>query len=66
LRRTSPRFSRSTFLGPTVVIGEGPARDELARICPKTIFLGAKHGEDLARACAAADVEPLFRLRNGS
>lgn len=48
------------------MIGEGPARDELARICPKTIFLGAKHGEDLARAYAAADVEPLFRLRNGS
>jgi len=42
--------------GTKVVIGEGPARDELARICPKTIFLGAKHGEDLARAYAAADV----------
>jgi glycosyltransferase involved in cell wall biosynthesis len=42
--------------GTKVVVGEGPARDELARICPKAIFLGAKHGDDLARIYAAADV----------
>jgi glycosyltransferase involved in cell wall biosynthesis len=42
--------------GTKVVVGEGPARDELARLCPKAIFLGAKHGEELARIYAAADV----------
>jgi glycosyltransferase involved in cell wall biosynthesis len=42
--------------GTKVVVGEGPARDELARLCPQAIFLGHKHGEELARIYAAADV----------
>jgi glycosyltransferase involved in cell wall biosynthesis len=42
--------------GTKVVVGEGPARDALARLCPQAIFLGARHGEDLARVYAAADV----------
>src|SRR5262249_6912383 len=42
--------------GTKVVVGEGPARDGLARLCPNAVFLGAKHGEDLARVYAAADV----------
>src|SRR5262249_4007278 len=42
--------------GTKVVVGEGPARDELARRCPNAVFLGARHGEDLARVYAAADV----------
>jgi glycosyltransferase involved in cell wall biosynthesis len=42
--------------GTKVVVGEGPARDELARLCPQAIFLGAKQGEELARIYAAADV----------
>ena len=40
----------------TLRVGEGPARDELARLCPQAIFLGPKHGEELARIYAAADV----------
>jgi glycosyltransferase involved in cell wall biosynthesis len=42
--------------GTKVVVGEGPQRDALARLCPKAIFLGAMHGDDLARIYAAADV----------
>src|SRR5262249_34383158 len=42
--------------GTKVVVGEGPARDELAHKCPNAVFLGARHGEDLARVYAAADV----------
>jgi glycosyltransferase involved in cell wall biosynthesis len=42
--------------GTKVVVGEGPAREELARLCPQAIFLGAKHGEELSRVYAAADV----------
>jgi glycosyltransferase involved in cell wall biosynthesis len=42
--------------GTKVVVGDGPARDDLARLCPNAVFLGAKHGEELARIYAAADV----------
>jgi len=42
--------------GTKVVVGEGPARDDLARRYPKTIFLGVKDAGDLARIYAAADV----------
>jgi glycosyltransferase involved in cell wall biosynthesis len=42
--------------GTKVVVGEGPARDDLARRYPKTIFLGVKDTGDLARIYAAADV----------
>jgi glycosyltransferase involved in cell wall biosynthesis len=42
--------------GTKVVVGEGPARDDLVRRYPKTIFLGANDGEELSRIYAAADV----------
>jgi glycosyltransferase involved in cell wall biosynthesis len=42
--------------GTKVVVGEGPLRDELVRRCPRAIFLGSKHGDELARIYAAADV----------
>jgi len=42
--------------GTKVVVGEGPARDDLARRFPKTIFLGVMDTGDLARIYAAADV----------
>jgi glycosyltransferase involved in cell wall biosynthesis len=42
--------------GTKVVVGEGPARNELARLCPKAIFLGVRDDADLARVYAASDV----------
>ncbi len=42
--------------GTKVVIGDGPARDQLARRYPDAKFLGPKTGEDLVRHYAAADV----------
>jgi glycosyltransferase involved in cell wall biosynthesis len=42
--------------GTKVVVGEGPARTELARSYPEAKFLGPKTGEDLARIYAASDV----------
>jgi glycosyltransferase involved in cell wall biosynthesis len=42
--------------GSKVVVGDGPARAELTRQFPDAVFLGARRGEDLARAYAAADV----------
>lgn len=42
--------------GTKVVVGDGPARAELERGYPDTIFLGAMQGDALAQAYAAADV----------
>lgn len=37
-------------------VGEGPARAEVARALPDAVFAGHRHGEDLARWFASADV----------
>jgi glycosyltransferase involved in cell wall biosynthesis len=42
--------------GTKVVVGDGPARDELQRKYPDAVFLGAMHGERLADVYASADV----------
>lgn len=49
-------FLRLDLPGSKVVIGDGPLRAQLSRRYPDVHFLGAKHGEDLARHFAAADV----------
>jgi glycosyltransferase involved in cell wall biosynthesis len=42
--------------GSKVIVGDGPARAELMRKYPQAAFLGARQGEALAQAYAAADV----------
>lgn len=42
--------------GTKVVVGDGPAKAALAKQYPQAVFLGARHGEALAQAYAAADV----------
>lgn len=42
--------------GTKVVVGDGPARNDLAKRYPQAVFLGARQGEALAEAYAAADV----------
>jgi glycosyltransferase involved in cell wall biosynthesis len=42
--------------GTKVVVGDGPARTSLARKYPNAVFLGARQGEHLAEAYAAADI----------
>jgi len=42
--------------GTKVIVGDGPALAELRRKYPNTVFLGARHGADLASAYATADV----------
>ncbi len=49
-------FLRLDLPGTKVVVGDGPAREALARQFPEVKFLGAKTGEDLVRHYAAADV----------
>jgi glycosyltransferase involved in cell wall biosynthesis len=42
--------------GTKLVVGDGPARLALERKYPTALFLGARHGEELAEIYAAADV----------
>ncbi|MEH1013482.1 glycosyltransferase family 1 protein [Micromonospora sp. CPCC 206060] len=39
-----------------VVVGDGPARDDLVRALPGVTFLGMQHGDELARIYASLDV----------
>lgn len=39
-----------------VIVGDGPARRDLEKALPKAIFLGARHGGQLARLFASFDV----------
>lgn len=39
-----------------VVVGDGPAREQLAQACPDAIMAGARHGDDLAVHYASADL----------
>jgi glycosyltransferase involved in cell wall biosynthesis len=42
--------------GRKVLVGGGPQTPELARLYPDALFVGPKHGEELAQAYASADV----------
>src|SRR5450432_793835 len=42
--------------GTKVIVGDGPSRASLALKYPQAVFLGARQGEALAQAYAAADV----------
>lgn len=50
-----PGFLRLPLPGTKVVVGDGPQRAALERRFPAARFLGALHGEALARAYRAAD-----------
>lgn len=49
-------FLKLDLPGTKLVVGDGPARAELMRAYPDAVWAGARHGEDLARHYAAADV----------
>jgi glycosyltransferase involved in cell wall biosynthesis len=42
--------------GTKLVVSDGPARSALERRYPDAVFLGARHGEELAEIYAAADI----------
>lgn len=42
--------------GSKMIVGSGPQQAELQRRFPRAHFMGARHGEDLARLVASADV----------
>ena len=49
-------FLKLELPGSKVVVGDGPARAQLAKSYPDAVFLGARHGEALADIYASADV----------
>jgi glycosyltransferase involved in cell wall biosynthesis len=49
-------FLKLDLPGSKVVVGDGPAREELQQKYPEAHFVGSKFGEDLARHYADADV----------
>ena len=56
LEKNVEAFLALDLPGSQVVVGDGPAREDLMRRYPQAIFLGRRYGEDLARIYAAADV----------
>jgi glycosyltransferase involved in cell wall biosynthesis len=49
-------FLRTDLPGTKLIVGDGPALNELKRKYAKAVFVGYKHGEELAQHFAAADV----------
>ena len=49
-------FLKLNLPGTKLVVGDGPARTQLAKAYPDAVFLGARGGEALAEIYAAADV----------
>lgn len=49
-------FLKLDLPGSKVVVGDGPAREQLAKAFPDAVFLGSHQGEALAAIYAAADV----------
>ena len=49
-------FLKLDLPGSKLVVGDGPARDALAKAYPDAVFLGSRQGEALAEIYAAADV----------
>jgi glycosyltransferase involved in cell wall biosynthesis len=49
-------FLKLDLPGTKLVVGDGPARNALARKYPNAVFLGSRSGEALAQIYAAADV----------
>jgi glycosyltransferase involved in cell wall biosynthesis len=56
IEKNTEAFLALDLPGSKVVVGDGPLRAELMRRFPEAVFLGARRGEELARAYAAADV----------
>lgn len=50
------RLERQSIPHRSLVVGDGPAREELQRRLPETIFTGFLDGKELARAYASSDV----------
>ncbi|NKB83716.1 glycosyltransferase family 4 protein [Brucella grignonensis] len=51
-----PAFLELDLPGTKLIVGDGPALDDLKSRFPKAVFVGKKEGKDLARIYASADI----------
>jgi glycosyltransferase involved in cell wall biosynthesis len=51
-----PAFLELKLPGTKLIVGDGPALDDLKTRFPEAVFIGKKEGKDLARVYASADV----------
>ena len=49
-------FLKLDLPGTKLIVGDGPAREALAKAYPDAVFVGARQGEELAAIYASADV----------
>ncbi|MDO9412275.1 MAG: glycosyltransferase family 1 protein [Pseudolabrys sp.] len=49
-------FLKLDLPGTKLIVGDGPAREQLSKAYPDAVFLGAKRGDELADIYASADV----------
>jgi glycosyltransferase involved in cell wall biosynthesis len=56
VEKNLPAFLGLDLPGTKVIVGDGPQRVELERRFPSAVFLGAKHGVELAECYQRADV----------
>jgi glycosyltransferase involved in cell wall biosynthesis len=49
-------FLKLDLPGTKLIVGDGPARAQLARTYPDAVFIGSKQGEELVNIYASADV----------
>lgn len=49
-------FLQLNLIGTPLIVGDGPARAKLEKHYPHAVFVGAKHGKELAQYYASADV----------
>ena len=56
VEKNLPAFLSLDLPGTKLVVGDGPQRRALAQAYPDARFVGERHGEDLARSYAEADV----------
>jgi glycosyltransferase involved in cell wall biosynthesis len=49
-------FLKLDLPGTKLLVGDGPAREQLAKAYPDAVFVGSKQGEELANIYASADV----------
>lgn len=49
-------FLKLDLPGTKLIVGDGPAREQLSKTYPDAVFVGAKQGEELATIYASADV----------
>ncbi|MEX0680232.1 MAG: glycosyltransferase family 1 protein [Balneolales bacterium] len=54
--KTFTKLNENSTSIRTLIVGDGPAREELQRMMPNTVFTGHLEGDDVARAYASSEL----------